>query len=126
MMRLTAQQIFTATQVLAAIINEKRVLPSKGVYRVMRMHSKLFPEFEVLNKQRTDKILAYAYKNETDQDAVPDDKMEEFIAWWTDIASIESEVNIEPIAIDQLCIDGQPGSISFAEFSALGELVRDD
>ena len=123
MMRLKVQQVFEATQVLAAIINEKRPLPTKGVYRVTRLHAKLFPEFNTVNEQRTAKIVSYDHKNEDDQPAVPDDKMPEFVAWWNEIAGEEIEVGIEPIPLDQLCIDGQEASISFAEFAVLGDLV---
>lgn len=125
MMRLTGQKIFDATQILATIINEKRSMPGKGVYRVTKMHKALFDEFSVLNEQRTAKIMTYDHKNEADQPAVPDDKMPEFVAWWNEIASVESDVNIEPIPIDQFCIDGANSSISFAEFAVLGDLVKD-
>lgn len=143
MIRLTGQQIFDATQTLATIINEKRPLPTKGVYRVTRMHAKLFPEFNVLNEQRTAKINSYDHKAWVDgrgvictaeeaslmsgileQNTVPDDLMPEFVLWWAELASVETDVNIEPIPIDQLCIDGQEGGISFAEFAVLGDLVQ--
>lgn len=145
MMRLKVQQVFDATQVLAAIINEKRPLPTKGVYRVTRMHAKLFPEFNTVNEQRTAKISAYEHQRAvyaagvvvppelvedalakglaTMQAAVPDDKMPEFVSWWNEIAGEEIEVGIDPIPLDQLCIDGQEASISFAEFTVLGDLV---
>jgi len=146
MMKLTVQKVFDATQVLAAIINEKRPLPTKGVYRLFRMHAKMFPEFTTINDQRTAKVLSYGHKQFvgphgavitaeeaelnkgaaglTAQDAVPEDKMEEFMAWWADFASAEIEVAVEPIPIEQLCIDGQESSISFAEFAVLGDLVE--
>mgnify|MGYP001608875539 CR=1 FL=1 len=123
-MKLTVQRIFDVTQVLALIINEKRPLPGKGVYRVARMHAKLFSEFTTINDQRTAKVMSYGHKNEDGLDAVPDDKMEEFVAWWADIASVEVEAPIEPIPIDQLAIDGQESSISFAEFVVLDNLVE--
>lgn len=149
MMRLTGQKIFDATQVLATIINEKRPLPTKGIYRVTRMHGVLFVEFNLLNEQRTAKIVSYGYKQavltpfgETtgtivpsttenlanpdvvQQDAVPDDKMPEFIDWWKELASVEVDVNIEPIPLDQLSLaDDVAGSISYAEFAVLGDLV---
>lgn len=143
MMRLTGQKIFDATQVLATIINEKRPLPTKGIYRVTRMHGVLFVEFNLLNEQRTAKIVSYGYKqyvfngrivlpeesdeadpNIVQQDAVPDDKMPEFIDWWKELASIEVDVNIEAIPLDQLSLaDDVAGSISYAEFAVLGDLV---
>lgn len=126
MMRLKVQHVFEATQVLANIINENRPLPTRGVYRVTRMHKALFPEFETANSQRTAKIMAYDSANEAGEPAVPDDKMPEFVAWWAELAGEEIEVNVDPIPIDQLCIAGADSPISFAEFGVLGELVRDD
>lgn len=143
MMRLTGQRIFEATQALAAIINDKRPMPGKGAYRVTKMHKVLFAEFTTLNDERTAKIKAYGYQQPTVdgivvsaetaathadvvmQDAVPDDKMEEFVPWWKEIAAIDSDVNVEPIPIDQLCAPGADSSITFAEFAALGDLVAD-
>ena len=125
MMRLKVQQVFEATQVLAAIINENRPLPTKGKYRVARMHAKLFPEFTTANDQRTAKIVSYDYKNDAEQPAVPDEKMPEFVAWWNELAGEEIEVGIEPIPIDQLCIPGADSPISFAEFGVLGDLVAE-
>lgn len=123
MMKLTVQQVFDATQTLATIISENRPLPQKGRYRVARMHAKLLPEFTVANDQRTAKIMAYENTNEAGQPAVPDAEMPGFIAWWNEMASETIEVNIDPIPIDQLCIDGQEASISFAEFAVLADLV---
>lgn len=143
MIRLTGQQIFVATQTLATIINERRPLPTKGIYRVTRMHAKLFPEFSLLNDQRTAKIVSYGYKqaaidgvlvapelaDNADvvmQDAVPAEMMAEFVAWWKELAGVETDVNIEPIPIDQLSLgDDAIGSITFAEFAALGDLVSE-
>lgn len=116
-MMLKVQTVFDATQVLATIINENRHMPTKGKYRVARMHAKLFPEFTTANDQRSEKILSYEHRNEADQPSVPDDKMPEFIAWWKEVASEEIEVNVEPIPIDLL------DNISYAEFQTLAELV---
>ncbi len=150
MMRLTVQQVFDATQVLANIINENRPLPTKGKYRVARMHAKLFPEFTTANDQRTAKILSYDYKRvvktprdrfdfdappapktkqdplgygfvETEEVAVPDDKMPEFVAWWQEIAGEEIEVDVTPIPVDQL---GDVG-LTYVEFQTLGDLVAE-
>ncbi len=142
MMRLTGQKIFDVTQLLARIIDAKRPLPGKGAYRVVKMHTQLLTEFNVINGQRTEKINSYGHKawvsadgrivaaedaammaGVSEQNVVPDDKMPEFVEWWKDIAVVESDVNIEPIPIDQLCIDGREGSITFAEFQVLGDLV---
>lgn len=148
-MQLTGQQVFDATQVLWRIMNEKRALPQKGAYRVARMHSKLAPEFDLLNAQRTAMIIAYGYKrpmlrgvrlteaeleglkDHADggevfmQDAVPDDKMEEFSAKWDELAKMELKIEVQPIPIDQLSLgDDQEGSISIEEFKILGDLVE--
>lgn len=122
-MKLKVQSVFDATQVLATIINEGRPLPQKGRYRVARAYAKLSPEWTVINERRTSMIMAYDYKNADDQVAVPDDKMEEFVAAWADFAKDEIEVDVQPIPIDQLSVDGAEGCISFAEFATLGELV---
>lgn len=145
MMKLKIQQVFDATQTLATIIREQRALPTKGVYRVTRMHSKLLPEFTTINDQRTAKINSYEHKawvtpqgaiipaeeaiklaGVSEQNIVPDDKMPEFIEWWRELTSGEEiEVNIDPIPIDQLCIEGRESSISAAEFQVLGDLVTE-
>ena len=59
------------------------------------------------------------------QDAVPDEMMPEYIAWWNEIAALESDVNVEPIPLDQLCSPGTNSSITFAEFTTLGDLIGD-
>lgn len=152
MMRLTGQKIFDATLTLAKIIDDKRPLPGKGAYRVVRMHTKLLAEFNVLNTQRTAKIATYGHEAWADrggniavsaedaiewnktaaddkkfvlQSCVPADKMPDFVSWWGEIASVEIDVNVEPIPIDQLCLDGKEASITFAEFAVLGELVTE-
>lgn len=140
MMRLTGQKIFDATQVLATIINEKRPMTSKGTYRVTKMHRVLFPEFTMLNEARSAKIASYDHlacvlpdgtivpddgmSALLPQPCVPPDKMPEFVVWWHEIASVESDVNIDPIPIDQLGVDGAASSLTFAEFAALGDLVE--
>ncbi len=58
------------------------------------------------------------------EQAVPDDKMPEFLAAWKELAAEEIEVAVEPIPLDQLCVDGQEGGISIAEFSTLDVLVE--
>lgn len=144
MIRLTGQQIFDATQTLAMIINDRRPMPGKGTYRVTKMHKALFAEFTTLNDARTAKIQTYGFKQPTLngvlveetpenisnpelvlQDAVPAVMMPEFLDWWKDIASVEADVNVEPIPIEQLCTADGESSITFAEFTALGDLVSD-
>lgn len=143
MLRLTGQKIFDATQILAAIINEKRPLPPKGKYRVTKMHKTLFVDFTTLNDARTAKIKTYDHQQPTIdglpvpatpenladanmvmKDAVPDSEMPGFVAWWNEIASVEMDVNIEAIPIDQLSLsDTEVGSIDYREFAVLGDLV---
>lgn len=139
MMRLKVQHVFDATQVLARIINENRPLPPKGKFLVARMHAKLFPEFTTANDQRTAKIVSYDFKRmvqspaprtrqdplgqgfvETEEQAVPDDKMPEFTAWWKEIADVELSLNVEPIFVDHL-----GDCLSYADFQTLGELVAE-
>lgn len=143
-MKLKVQQVFDVTRVLAVIVSENRPLPQKGRYRVARLHAKLLPEFNTINDQRSAKIATYDHKapvlngvvvqvaegtllpdGATLQAAVPDDKMPEFRAWWAELASVEIDVDVEPIPLDQLCIDGQEGTISLAEFGVLGDLVAE-
>lgn len=121
MMRLKVQRVFEATQVLANIINENRPLPTKGRFRVSRMHAELFPAFTTANDQRSAKIASYDHRNGDGAVAVPDDKMPEFVAWWRDLAAEEVEANVEPLPVELLGDD----SVSFADFQALGELVAD-
>jgi hypothetical protein len=125
MMRLKVQTVFEATQVLANIINENRPLPTKGKFLVKRMHTTLFPDFTTANDQRTAKITSYENQNEAGDPAVPDDKMNEFVAWWAELAGVEIDVNVSPIPIGDLCIAGADSPISFAEFGVLGELVAE-
>ena len=143
MMKLKVQQVFAATPVLGKIIAEGRPLPGKGTYRVQRMHAALTPEWDMIARRYNQMVLAYGHKRHVtpdgrivsegelppadavEQDAVPEDKMEEFSAAWGEIAVEEIEVNIAPIPLDQLCFDGKDSSISFAEFATLGELVAE-
>lgn len=111
-MKLTAQQIFDATPVIATIIREQRPMPQKGAYRLARMYQKLKPEYDTINQRRDALILPYDFKvklkdaegKETGAEAngVPADKDAEFQAAWKQIADEEIEVPVEPIPLAQL------------------------
>ena len=145
-MKLTVQHVFDATPILANIMRENRPLPSKGKYRIARMHRKLEAEWNLIAERYNALVKAYDYTrlvmpdgtrvppgtleasgtppDAVAQQAVPDDKMPEFLAAWKELAAEEIEVTIEPIPLDQLCIDGEEGGISIAEFSVLADLVE--
>ena len=141
-MKLTVQQVFDITPLLAKIKEENRPLPSKGKYRIARLHRKMEAEWNTIAERYNAMIKTYDHKrpmidgkvvtveeaegaaNVVMQDAVPDDKMPEFLAKWKDLAAEEIEVAVEPIPLDQLCIDGAEGGISIAEFSVLDKLVE--
>ena len=142
-MKLTVQQVFDITPLLAKIKEENRPLPSKGKYRIARLHRKMEAEWNTIAERYNAMIKTYDHKRPmingvvveateenlqnpgvVMQDAVPDDKMPEFLAKWKDLAAEEIEVAVEPIPLDQLCIDGAEGGISIAEFSVLDKLVE--
>lgn len=141
-MKLTVLAVFTATQILTQIINEKRALPLKGSYRVAVMHRKLQAEFQTIAEKRDAMILAYGHQvwvdergNQTAAGAanarqvpgVPEDKAAEFAASWATLAAEEIEVDVQPIPLRQLDLgDDVEGSITALELIALGELVADD
>lgn len=142
-MKLTAGKVFAVFPVLTAIINEKRVLPMKGAYRVARMAAKLQAEYQIVAEKRDAIILAYDHKafpaGITDEVAarvkpapekvptVPPDKVEDFAAKVGELFETEIEVEVQPIPLSQLDLgDGQPSQITAAELVALGELVVDD
>ena len=155
-MKLTVQQVFDATPILANIMRENRPLPSKGKYRIARMHRKMQTEWDTIAERYNAMIKTYDHQRRVHeieksdgkrvvervsdeeyaamsdeakaktvmQDAVPDDKLPEFQAKWKELAAEEIDVAIDPIPLDQLCIDGEEGGISIAEFSVLADLVE--
>lgn len=137
-MKIKVQDVYNATLILSAIIREKRPLPTKGAYRVARMHSKLLPEFNVANDKRDELIKAYDYKPkiagpdgetmlEAENFSVPDDKLPEFLKAWREIADVEITIaDLEPIPLAQLDLgDGIASSIHAGELLDLGDLVTD-
>lgn len=137
-MQLTAQQVFDAAPVLAAIINEKRPMPQKGKYRVARLHAKLLPEYNVIATQRDALITAYDYRAPDVVDgviildkpsatfSVPLDKVGEFNEAWKAIAETTITVEVEPIPLEHLTLaDDTNGSIEAHELATLGDLVTE-
>lgn len=142
-MKTTVQNLMNATLTLAVIVNEKRRLSSKGQYRVARLHSKLLPEFKVIDARRDEMIRAYNNPQtktvtlpETGATAevpvegqwqVPADKMPEFTAAWKIIGDEEIEIDAQPIPLSYLDFgEGVEGSIAADEFIALGDFVTED
>jgi hypothetical protein len=124
-MRLTAQQIFEATPVLASIINERRPMPLKGAYRLARMHAKLYAEFLPIEAKRDEIITAYRHRAAEDAPmSVPTEKLADFRVKWAEIAGETVDVDIEPIPLSLLDLgDETAGSISALELISLGDLV---
>lgn len=139
-MKLTVQQVMDAVLTLSTIIRESRPMPTKGRYRMARLHAKLLPEFQTINSERDKLITAYNHHEmikttdnagvETETPAaefsVPVEKMPEFTEAWKKIASEEIEVDAEPIPLAYLDLgDNVEGSIQSNEFIVLGPLVKE-
>lgn len=124
-MNLTLQQVYDATQALTQIINRNASLPTKGQYRVLRMHTKLLTEYTPINTRRNALIEPYAYTNGQGRMAVPDDKLSEFMAAWSELAKEVIEVDVEAIPFEQIDMgDKAPSSITTLELMWLGDLVK--
>lgn len=123
-MKLTVQQVFDATPVIATIINQSRPLPLKGSYRLARLHAKLAPELKTISDKRDDLLKQHAtpIEGRPDQYTVTP----EFAAAWTEFAKDEIEVAVEPVPLEQLDNGGGVGMISASELIALGPLVQGD
>ena len=124
-MKLTAQQVFDATNVLSQVIRENRPMPLKGAYRLQRLHAKLLPEFTPIEARRNAIIIELAKGCQSAVPTVPDDKMDEFRAQWGEIAEEEIELDVEPIPLDLLDTRTVPGSLTAQELMALGDLVTE-
>lgn len=126
-MKLTVQQVFDATPVLAKIIAENRPLPQKGAYHMARMHRKLLPEYEAIAARRDSLIMAFDHVEEgAALNSVPADKAAEFFAQWKEIAEEEIEVDVQAIPLQQLDLgDSVAGAIQASELLMLGDLVCD-
>lgn len=130
-MWLTVQQVFDAVPLLALIIRERRPMSQIGKYKVMRLHAKLLPEFNVIAAQRDELIKAYDWhppKTELEPQivedifAVPPDKVEDFLSKWGKLAAAEIEVDVEAVPIGNFDIGGN-GSIEANELAILGDLI---
>ncbi len=130
-MKLTADQVYSATLVVAQIIRENRPMPQKGKYWLARLHAKLLPEFNPISERRDAMITAFDYHPEVDgvqlpQFAVPPDKAAEFAAAWKEIGEQEIDADVQPVSLACLDLgDNADGSITASELLALGDLVRD-
>lgn len=138
-MELTIGRVYTATEMVMTIINESRLLPQKGSYRLARMYTKLKPEYDLIVLRRNEMIEAYDYKkiapSETERDddgnpvmtpaanfSVPVDKMAEFSKAWSEVTLEKIDVDVQAIPLNQLDAGGV-GMISALELVALGDLV---
>jgi hypothetical protein len=142
-MKLTVDRVFNLARALNAILNERRMLPLKGTYRLTRLRAKLAPEYEVIAAKRNEVIFSYGYKGRpdgtTDEEAammadppplqamVPPDKEDEFRAFWTAFGAETIEVDVEPIPFSQLDLGPNvPAQLSGAEIDLLGDVIVDD
>ena len=132
-MKLTAQHVYDVTLLITQIINERRPMPTKGAYRIARLHAKLLPEFNTINAQRESMIKAYDthHKILVGEDlvdgpefVVPPDKLDEFTVAWKEIGETEIDINVEPIPVADLDIAGA-SNITAGEFITLGDLVKE-
>lgn len=125
-MKLTLQQVFDATPIVTAIINEKRPLPFKGSYRLMRMHAKLVPELKPVSDKYDELLKQHATPIEGEPERY--NVTPEFAAAWIDFAKDEIEItDLEPIPFEHLDLgDSVAGSITALELMALGPLVKGD
>ncbi len=138
-MKLKAQLVFDAVPVISTIIREKRPLPQKGQYRIMRMHAKLLPDYTTLAERRDAMIRAYdtPFVPVNDPRAsepapvgmftVPPDKAAEFEAAWKEIGDEEIDISdLEPLPLSYLDLgEGRAGSVNALELITLGDLVKE-
>jgi hypothetical protein len=127
-MKLTVQQVFVANQILVGIINANRPMPTKGAYRIARLHAKLQVELKPISDKRDEIIKSYGYQGVPDGapegfqpvDMVPPDKAAEFELKWREIADEEIEVDVQPIPLSQLSLgDDEESPISAGELFML-------
>lgn len=140
-MKISVQQMLNAFEVLTAIVNDeaagRRKLPQKGIYRVVRMRSKLEKEYEIANGRLLSLIAehggakvvieATADTPAREMMQVPPDRMEEFMTAWKPLADELVEYEVEAIPLSQLDLGGQhAAAVRGSELIILGDLVRDD
>ncbi len=142
-MKLKVQNVMDATILISQIIRECRPMPQKGKYRLARMHAKLLPEFNTINKQRDDMIKVYDHHpmvsaGGSKEDplgqimapsaefSVPEDKLEEFFAAWKEIGDGEIDVDVVPMPMSQFDLgDKINGSLEGNDILVLGQLVTE-
>lgn len=141
-MKLKVQHIMDSMLVVTNIINRQAPMPQRGKYLLARLHTKLLPEYKVIDARRDEMIKVYnnpQTKTETLANGdvlitpvegewqVPPDKMPEFLAAWKLIGDEEIEVDIQPLPLTALCMsNGTEGLIEASEFITLGDLVFDN
>ena len=124
---LTLKQVHEATLTLIGIINRKAPMPQKGKYRIERMYAKLKPEYDPIEARRLEMRTGYLDGNSMDAEPqIPPEKVPDFLKAWEDFAKDTIEITVEPIPLDQLCLDASTnGSIEAFEFASLGDLVAE-
>lgn len=141
-MKLKVQQVMDSMLVVTNIINRQCSMPQRGKYLLARMHTKLLPEFKVMDARRDELIQAYntpQTRTETGDDGhpiqvsveglwqVPPEKMPEFTAAWKEIGDEEIDVDIQPLPLRAISMpDGSDGMIEASELITLGDLVVDN
>lgn len=139
-MKLTAQNVFGATVVLASIIKEQRSMPQRGKYLVARLHTKLLPEYNVLEGRRNAIVQELGdpvMKTEELADGtisitpvegqwqVPMHRMPEFTKAWEAIGAEELEVDVQPLPLSALSLPTGDGAIEAHELVILGDLITE-
>lgn len=145
MMKLKVQHVMDSMLVVTNIINRQCAMPQRGKYLLARLHTKLSPEFKLIDARRDEMIKAYnnpQFRETSDEERaggapalvevpgewqVPADKMPEFLAAWKLVGDEEIEVDIQPMPLAALSMpDGSDGMIEASELITLGELVYDN
>jgi len=130
--------ILQAQSVLKKIIEEKRPLPTKGKYRIVRLFETLTKEADIIEGQRVVLIKQFGIVNSDNSWQVEARNVERFQAEWNKILEDEIDVNIQPIPLSyleapaQVEIVGDDGirkmidPISLDELLFLGPLVMEE
>lgn len=137
-MKLTVEQVRTATLTIAQIIREQRSMPQKGKFRLARMHTKLLPEFKTIDEQWDALIKVHGVPQtrhvtnaetgavsteDTGEWVVPPENVKEFNEAWKPVAQEVLEIDVEPVALCDLDCGTGNGAIEAHELIALGDLV---
>lgn len=102
MMKLKLSQIVNGYSALMAVGTEK--LPIKSAYRLQRNMRMLKPEAEQFEKTRVDLIQTkYGVKDKKDESfSVPPERLSAFHKQLEEVLSVEIEVDVQGIPIDEL------------------------